>query len=92
MPLTRKITFQGELTKNNTFQIPKLIRWHFKLETNQVLRVGINVSNIGTGWQFFITKMRKDGRVYIPKLVLSILQGDKPSIIGYVVELTIEPT
>ena len=62
------------------------------MEIEQVFKVGISVLNIGTGWQFYYAKMRKDGRVRVPKLALSVLQDDKPSLTGYVVEVTLEPT
>jgi hypothetical protein len=40
MPLTRKVTFQGVLAKNNNVQVPKLIRRQFKMEPHQVLKSG----------------------------------------------------
>jgi len=59
---------------------------------DQVLRVGINAIDLGRGWQFFYTKMMKDGRIHIPRVPLLILQGEKPSIAGYLMEIALEPT
>ena len=92
MPLTHKVTFQTVLEKGNRVQVPKLIRWQFKMEQNQILRVGVNAVDTGRGWQFFYTKMAKDGRIHISKLIVLILQGEKPSLQGYLLEITLEPT
>ena len=91
MPLTKKVTFQGTLENCNKVQVPKLIRWQFKMENEQVLKVGINALDLGRGWQFFYAKMKKDGRIRIPKLTILILQGEKPSLAGYLMEITLEP-
>ena len=92
MPLTHKVTFQGTLERCNNVQVPKLIRWQFKMEHDQVLKVGVNALNLGRGWQFFYAKMTKDGRIRIPKVVLLVMQGEKPSLAGYLMEITLEPT
>jgi hypothetical protein len=36
--------------------------------------------------------MKKDGRIRIPKLTILVLQGEKPSLAGYLMEITLEPT
>lgn len=91
MPLTRKITFQGIAEKSNKIQVPMLIRNHFKIEYGQPLKVSVNALDLGRGCQFFYTKMTKDGRIRIPKLVSLILRGEKPSLQGYLIETTLEP-
>ena len=63
MPLTKKVTFQSTLENCNKVQVPKLIRWQFKMENEQVLKVGVNALDLGQGWQFFYAKMIK-GRSY----------------------------
>jgi hypothetical protein len=42
MPLTEKVAFTATLQSKNTVQIPKLIRWRFKMESGQALKVGVN--------------------------------------------------
>ncbi len=39
----------------------------------------------------FLGKMRKDGRIVIPKLEIALLRGDEPSLEGYALEVTLEP-
>ena len=61
------------------------------METDQVLKVGVNPINLWADWQFFYAKMGKDGRILIPKLTLALLQGEKPSLSGYVMEVALKP-
>lgn len=91
MPLTEKVTFTTTLQRSNKVQVPKLVRWRFKMESSQALKVGVNFVGMHKGWQFFYAKMRKDGRLAIPKLVLSLFQDDKTSLAGYVLEIMLEP-
>jgi hypothetical protein len=37
MPLIEKVNFKTILQKGNKIQVPELIRWQFKVETNQML-------------------------------------------------------
>ena len=91
MPLTQKVTFKTMLQRGNRVQVPKLVRWQFKMETKQVLKVGVNAINLWTGRQFFYAKMGKDGRILIPKLTMALLRSEKPDLAGYVMEVTLEP-
>ena len=43
------------------------------------------------GWQFFYAKMRKDGRVSVPKLILNLLEDEKTSLADYALEVMLEP-
>ncbi len=91
MPLTEKVTFTVNLQSKNTVQIPKLVRWRFKMESDQALKAGINFLGLHKGWQFFYAKMRKDGRITVSKLILSLFQDEKTSLAGCPLEATIEP-
>jgi hypothetical protein len=91
MPLTQIVAFKTVLQKGNRVQIPKLIRWQFKMETDQVLKVSVNAIDVWNSWQFFYAKMGKDGRILIPKLMLALLRSEKPSLAGYVMEVMLEP-
>ena len=62
------------------------------MEPDQVLRVGINAIDLGRGWQFFYTKMMQDERIHFSRVPLFVLQGEKPRIAGYLMEITLEPT
>ena len=77
MPLTQKVTFKAAFQKGNRILIPKLIRWQFKIETQQVLKIGIKILGTGGGWQFFYAKMTRDGQLNISKMTLALLQGEK---------------
>jgi hypothetical protein len=59
-------------------KVPKIIRMQFKIELSQILKVGVNAIDTGKGNQFFYTKMAKDGRIHISKLIILILQGENP--------------
>lgn len=91
MPLTEKVTFTTKLQSAKTVQIPKLVRWRFKMEGDQPLKVGVNFLDLHKGWQFFYAKMRKDGRISIPKLALSLFEDEKTSLAGYTLKVMIEP-
>ena len=91
MPLTQKVTFKTMLQSGNRVQVPKLVRWQFKMETDQVLKVGVIAHNILSSWQFFYAKMSKDGRILIPKLPMALLRSEKPDLTGYVMEVILEP-
>ena len=82
MVLTQKVSFKTVLQRGNRVQVPKLVRWQFKMETNQVLKVGVNAVNLWTGWQFFYAQMGKDGRILVPKLTLALMQAEKPNLAG----------
>jgi hypothetical protein len=91
VPLTEKVTFKTVLQKGNRVQVPRLIRWQFKMETDQVLKVWVNIVDLWTSWQFFYAKMGKDGRILIPKLTLALLKGEKTNLESYVMEVRLEP-
>ncbi len=92
MPLTQKVTFKTILQKYHRVQIPKIIRWQFKMEVGETFRIGISSGLERFKFsQFFYAKMTKDGRILIPELTMSLLQKDKPSLEGSILEVTLEP-
>lgn len=91
MPLTEKITFKTKLLKEQRIQVPKDVINHYKLETNQLLKNTVSISNIWEAPQTFLTKIRKDGRIRIPNLIMKIFENKKPNLEGYIVNITIEP-
>ena len=92
MPLTQKVNFKTKFQKGNRVQIPKLVRWRFKLETDQILKVTVSVFGVWGTPESYLSRMGKDGRILIPKLMLTLLKGDKPNLEGHVMEVTLEPT
>jgi len=94
MPLTERVEFKARLQKGNRVQLPKLVRWQFKLETNQVLKVTVTAINVFGGWETFYGRMDKSGRMSIPGLVLKQLlsrRRDLQSLTGAVMEVRLEP-
>jgi hypothetical protein len=91
MPLAEKVVFTTTLECLGKVQVPKVVRWRFKMENNQALKIGINFLELHKGWQFFYAKMRKDGRISIPKLALSFFEDEKTSLAGNSLEVMIEP-
>ena len=90
MPLTGRVTFKRPLEGCNKVQVPKIIRWQFKLEPDQVLRV--EIGGLGGGHEFFYARMGKDGRIFIPKAVLFAAHGREENLAGHLVDITLEPT
>jgi hypothetical protein len=91
LPLTEKVVFKTKLQKGNRVQVPRLIRWQFKLETDQVLKINVKPVNTWISGQSFYAKMGKDGRVLIPKLTIELLLGEKPNPEDHVLEVWLEP-
>jgi hypothetical protein len=93
LPLTRAVVFKTLLQKGNRVQVPKLVRWEFKMETTQVLEVEVKLSGSWESESFY-GKMSKDGRITVPWLVLDLLQKrteDGKSLTGQVLEVRIAP-
>ncbi|MCW4006077.1 MAG: hypothetical protein NWF04_05730 [Candidatus Bathyarchaeota archaeon] len=91
MPLTQEVVFKTCLQKGNRIQIPKQIRWHFKLEPNQTLHVTLHPT--GTlKWEQFYSHTDKTGRINIPKLTLNQLQiAAQQNPDDAILEVTLEP-
>ena len=94
MPLTERVDFKAVLQKGNRVQLPKLVRWQFKLETSQVLKVTVTAVNVFGSWEAFFGKMDKSGRITIPKLALKQIQSRRrelQSLTGAVMQVRVEP-
>ena len=90
MPLTQSVTFKVQLQNQNRFQVPKIVRWEYKLETSQILKVTLKVLDLGF-YETFMAKMLSDGRITVPRLVTVILQQKTPNLKDYFIEVTLEP-
>jgi hypothetical protein len=79
------------LQRGNRVQVPRLFRWQYRMEANQVLKVNVRIAG-SFGNERFLARMTKDGRLTIPKLTLKLLQeGEEKSLEGSVLEVTVEP-
>ncbi len=91
MPLTEAVEFKTVLQKGNRVQVPKVVRWQFKMDTEQVLKVTVNALNVWSGWETFYARMGRDGRITLPKLPRELLRDKEQSLTGYVMEVVLEP-
>ncbi len=91
MPLSESVTFKAVLQGGGRVQVPRLLRWRYKMEPDQVLTVHVSCAEF-FGSEQFVGRMRKDGRLTIPRLTLKLLRGDEErKLEGNVLELTLEP-
>jgi len=91
LPLTEAISFKAVLQKGNKVQVPRLFRWLYKLESDQVLKVEVCPVEYFSKEEFLV-RMTRDGRLTVPKLILRLLQEDQEvSLVGHVLQVTIRP-
>jgi hypothetical protein len=94
VPLTEAVTLKACLQKGNRIQVPKPVRWQFRLETSQVLRVTMHPLDVRLSWEDFYGRMDKSGRITVPKLTMKLMENeikDNQSLTGTIIEITIEP-
>ena len=94
MPLTERVEFKTILQKGNRLQIPKLVRWKYKLESTQVLKVSVAAAGKLGSWETFHGRIDKSGRITVSRLIQEQLLRRTPgmqSLTGTVVSVSIEP-
>jgi hypothetical protein len=95
VPLTEAVSFKALLQRGNRVQVPRLVRWQFKLEATQVLRVTVKIrTEFSSESESFYARMSGDGRITVPWLTLFLLQkraNTDKSLTGLVFEVKIEP-
>jgi bifunctional DNA-binding transcriptional regulator/antitoxin component of YhaV-PrlF toxin-antitoxin module len=92
MPLATRVSFETVLEKGNRLQIPKLIRWQFKMEQNQILNVRVSPKRLLGFNKCFYAKVDKQGRILIPKLMLALMANkENPNLEGYIFDVWLEP-
>ena len=77
VPVSEDTWFHATLQRGNRVQVPVLVRWKFRLDPGEVLRV--KVSPVGVGFRSvdFFARLQKGGRITVPRLEAEIL-GVKP--------------
>ena len=94
MPLNEQATFKTKLQRHNRLTVPKLLRWRYKIEPTQLLKVTLkplSPERIGEEEEF-LAKMAADGRLTVPKLTMEILQKqEEKDLTGCIFEVTISP-
>jgi len=94
VPLTEFVRFKVVLQRGNRFQLPRVIRWRFRLECDQVFKVTLMVVDGFGVLERFYARMDKSGRVTVPKLTRMLLQSRVcrgRELAGMVVEVRLEP-
>jgi len=76
MPLTEKVQFLARLQKLNRVQIPVEVRWRYKLEAGELLKVEVQ-SVGGFVYEDFVAKLLGDGRITVPWEVIWRLELGK---------------
>jgi bifunctional DNA-binding transcriptional regulator/antitoxin component of YhaV-PrlF toxin-antitoxin module len=71
-------------------QVPKYIRWHYKLEPTQILEVTVRVFGLWHPHEIFLSRISKYGRIVIPKLTIAIFKDGKPNLDNYVAEVGLQ--
>jgi bifunctional DNA-binding transcriptional regulator/antitoxin component of YhaV-PrlF toxin-antitoxin module len=93
MPLTEPVTFKTKLQHHNRIVVPRLVRWRYKMEPGELLKV--NVAPYGSEnylEEMFLAKMARDGRLTVPKLTMEVLkQREEKNLTGTILEVTISP-
>jgi len=95
VPLTECVEFKTVLQRGDRVQVPKLVRWEYKLESTQTLRVSVWATGTIGGWETFYSQMDKSGRITVPRLIQRELLRTAPglrSLVGEVVHVQLEPT
>lgn len=91
MPLTDRVSFKTRLQRGNRVQVPKYVRWHYKLEPTQILEVSISILGAWRPTQSFLSRMSKDGRIVIPKLIIALFRDGKLNLDNHVAEVRLAP-
>ena len=74
MPLTETVQFLARMQKLNRVQVPVEVRWRYKLEAGDLLKVRVQpLGGFGVANEVFVAKLLGDGRVTVPWEVISSL-------------------
>jgi bifunctional DNA-binding transcriptional regulator/antitoxin component of YhaV-PrlF toxin-antitoxin module len=90
--LTERVCFKTVFQKGNRVQVPKLVRWRFKLDSKQMLEVTLKVVGSFKGHQSFYCRMGKDGRINVPAIQRELLKHEnEDSLDHHIIDVTLEP-
>lgn len=92
MVLTERVHFKAMFQKGNRFQVPKLVRWRFKLDSKELFEVTVKVVGSFKGHQSFYAHMGKDGRITVPAIQRELLKHEREdSLEHHIIEVILEP-
>src|SRR3990170_7236056 len=90
MPVNETVEFLARLQKLNRIQIPVEVRWRYKLEPGELLKVLVQpVGGFSVSGEEFIARLLRDGRITIPWEVVWKIKQDK---LGYMLRVWLKPT
>jgi bifunctional DNA-binding transcriptional regulator/antitoxin component of YhaV-PrlF toxin-antitoxin module len=90
LPLTERVSFKTRLQRGNREQIPKYVRWHYKLEPTQIIEVTVSFLGVWRPPQSFLSRISKDGRIVIPKLIITLFKDGKPNLDGCIADVRLD--
>jgi len=73
VPVLEDAWFHGRLQRGNRVQVPVLVRWRFRLEAGEVLRVKVSSVEFGARSVVFFARLQKGGRITVPRLEVEVL-------------------
>ncbi len=93
MPLTEQETFKTKLQSQRRIVIPSLLRWRYKMESGELLRIRLKLFEQGSyGEESFLAKTGADMRLTVPKLTMEILEKKhEKHLTGAIFEVTLWP-
>jgi hypothetical protein len=91
--LTGHVEFKAVLQRGNRIQVPRLVRWSYKMKASQVLKVSVHFEGDWSSREEFFAQISKDGRICVPKLTCGLLKAayEEESIIGAIVVVLLRP-
>jgi len=72
-------------------QVPKYVRWHYKLEPTQILEVTVSVLGAWRPAQSFLSRISKDGRIVVPKLTTVLSADGKTNLDNHIADVRLDP-
>jgi len=79
-------TFHARVQKQMRVQLPRLLRWKYKLSPGEVMKVRVTTPPIGS--QKFYARLQKGGRITIPKITAELLDIQPGQLVEIVVWLS----
>lgn len=90
MPLSQKVIFKTKLQSQNRLQVPKLVRWKYKLDS-KVLKVIISIANAAFFAESFYAELYESGRIRVLGLTMAQLKRNKTNLDIWVLNITLGP-
>lgn len=78
--------YHAQMQKQMRIQIPRLLRWKYRLDPGNVMRVQVTNKDSHDSQQF-LARMQQGGRITVPKTVAQLLSLRPRQLVGVVVWL-----